>query len=112
VSREPAGRPWREVKGGVLIAIRLTPRSSADRIDGLAQGPEGAFLRARTRAVPDKGEANAAVERLIAEWLGVPKRSVSLKSGGKSRLKSVAVEGESAGLSARIALLVTKLPVE
>jgi hypothetical protein len=109
----PAGeRPWRLVKGGLVIDVRLTPRSSADRIDGIASGPEGPVLKARTRAVPDKGLANAAVERLIADWLGVPKRSVTLRSGGKSRLKSVTIEGDAEALLRRLASLLAALPTE
>ena len=108
---DPAlARPWRLANGGVVIDVRLTPKSSADRVDGVAAGPEGPVLKARTRAVPDKGEANAAVERLIADWLGVPMRSVSLRAGGKSRWKSIAVEGDVALLEARLVALVAKLP--
>ena len=106
------GRPWRLVKGELVVDVRLTPKSSTDRIDGVAAGPEGPVLKARTRALPDRGLANAAVERLIADWLGVPKRSVSLRSGGKSRLKSVAVEGDAEELSRRLASLVAKLPAD
>lgn len=112
MSSSAAVKPWRLVKGGLVIEVRLTPKSSADRIDGVSAGPEGPILKARTRAVPDKGEANGAIERLVADWLGVPKRSVSLKSGGKSRLKSIAVEGDSAALEKRLASLVAKLPAD
>ena len=110
MSDPSAARPWRRAKDGLVIDVRLTPKSSVDRVDGVAAGSEGPVLKARTRAVPDKGEANAAVERLIADWLGVPKRNVSLKAGGKSRLKSIAVEGDIAALEKRLASLLAALP--
>ena len=39
----------------------------------------------------------------VAEWLGVAKSSVAVTAGGKSRLKTVAIAGEPAGLAARLA---------
>ncbi len=50
---------------------------------------------ARVRAVPEAGRANAALETLIARWLGVPPSTVSVAHGGKSRLKQVALTGDS-----------------
>ena len=52
------------------------------------------MLKARVRAIPDKGKANKALINLIAKWLRVPGSSVALSSGGKSRLKSIAVHGD------------------
>ncbi len=44
---------------------------------------------------PEDGKANAALLALVADWLGVPKSKVALASGQKSRVKSVAVGGDS-----------------
>jgi uncharacterized protein YggU (UPF0235/DUF167 family) len=52
------------------------------------------------RAVPDKGQANAAVEALIAQQFGAGKRAVSVVAGHAARLKTVAVAGDSAALLA------------
>jgi uncharacterized protein YggU (UPF0235/DUF167 family) len=49
--------------------------------------------------VPAEGEANEALERLVADWLGVPRRSVSLVAGARGRLKTVAVAGDGAALA-------------
>lgn len=97
------GLPWRMTSSGILVRVRLTPKSSRDAVEGIEETAEGPALKARVRAVPSEGEANAAVERLLADWLGVPRRSVSLAAGGKSRIKSLAVEGEPATLDSRIA---------
>jgi len=76
------------------IHVRLTPASTVDRIDGWGRDEEGrAVLLARVRARPVEGEANAALEALLAKALGVPKRSVSVARGGRSRIKAVEVDG-------------------
>jgi hypothetical protein len=82
--------------------VRLTPKSSVDAIEGLAETADGPALRARVRAVPAEGEANAAVERLLADWLGVPASSVVLTAGGKSRVKTLKVTGTPAEIVARL----------
>jgi uncharacterized protein len=60
-------------------------------------------LKARVRALPDCGRANAALETLIAGWLKVPLSTVKVAHGGKSRLKQVSIEGNAEALSRLIA---------
>ena len=55
------------------------------------------------RAVPANGAANTALAALLAKWLGVPKTSVDLVAGGKSRIKSLAVRGETETLAREVA---------
>lgn len=99
---DPASRPWRPGSGCVIVRVRLTPKSSKDTIDGIETTAEGAALKARVRAVPADGEANAALLRLLAEWLGVPKGSLALVHGGKSRIKSVEITGKVEEVEARL----------
>jgi len=87
-------QPWRRGDAGVFVYFRLTPKSSKDAIYGLQATAEGLAFQARVRALPEDGAANAALETLVSAWLRVPKRSVQLASGGKSRLKSVAISGD------------------
>jgi uncharacterized protein YggU (UPF0235/DUF167 family) len=95
---------WRAVVDGLELSVRLTPKSSADRIEGVGEDAGGRrFLKARVRAVPEKGAANKALERLVAEWLGVPASSVSVTGGATSRLKTVRVAGEFARLADTVA---------
>lgn len=76
--------------------MRLTPSGGADRIDGLALDPEGQrYLKARVRAAPEDGKANAALEALIAKAIGVAKGKVSVARGGASRMKTLEIEGVS-----------------
>ena len=46
---------------------------------------------------------------VVADWLGVPKSAVALASGQKSRLKSVAVDGEPDKLLEKISKLLADL---
>ncbi|MCB0864800.1 MAG: DUF167 domain-containing protein [Solirubrobacterales bacterium] len=71
------------------LAIRVTPRSSREGIDGERDGR----LLVRVNAPPVDGKANAAVARVLAKALGVPKGRVSVVRGERSRDKVVAVGG-------------------
>ena len=91
--------PWRISTTGISIALRVTPRGGRDGVDGIEQLSDGrSVLKLRVRAVADGGEANRAVLALLAKSLRVPKASVSLLSGATSRLKQVAIAGDSARL--------------
>lgn len=100
------GKAWRETADGLVVRVRLTPKASRDAVEGLEATAEGPAVKARVRAVPEDGAANAALERLIAGWLGVPRTAVGLVSGAKSRVKTVAVAGEADVLAARVADLL------
>ncbi len=100
------GTPWRPTAGGVALRVRVTPRAARDGVEGIEPTADGPALKVRVRAVPDKGEANAAVEAAVARWLGIGKSAVTLASGGKSRVKVLAVTGATDALVARLAALV------
>ena len=97
-----AEQPWRAGNGCVIVRVRLTPKSSVEGVDGVVPSAEGQALAARVRAVPAEGEANAAVEKLIARWLDVPKGTVRVTAGGKSRIKSLTISGETDCLERRL----------
>ncbi len=91
---------------GVVLHIRLTPKSSAARIAGVEDRGGKPVLKAYVTTPPEDGKANAALVALVADWLGVPKSAVGMASGQKSRLKSVAVGGDAAKLIEKIAALL------
>jgi uncharacterized protein YggU (UPF0235/DUF167 family) len=99
----------RKAATGVIVTVRLTPRSARDAIDGLEDFGGETVLKARVRAVPEAGRANAALEKLIAKWLGLPASKVAVAHGGKSRLKQVAIAGDGIMLSALIATRIAAL---
>ncbi len=73
----------------VRFTVRLTPRAAVDRVDGVVDGA----LRARVAAAPLDGAANAALNRLLAGELRLPRRSIRIAGGEASRTKVVAVVG-------------------
>jgi uncharacterized protein YggU (UPF0235/DUF167 family) len=99
----PAGSDaWRPSAEGLVLRVRLTPRAGRDAVDGLEDTAEGPALKARVRAIPENGEANAALEKLLAQWLGVAKSTVAVTAGGKSRIKTVTVSGDATRISAML----------
>jgi len=96
---------------GIDIFVRLTPKSSADRVDGVETTADGrTHLKARVRSVPEKGAANSALERLVADWLGVPRSGVSVASGATARLKTLRIDGDPAALARIAAERIGALP--
>jgi uncharacterized protein (TIGR00251 family) len=84
----------------VLIRVRVIPRAGRS---GVAGTRDGAWL-IRLQAPPVEGAANEELIEVIAKALAVPKRSVSIGSGERSRQKSVRVSGiDAATAEARLA---------
>jgi uncharacterized protein YggU (UPF0235/DUF167 family) len=50
-------------------------------------------LKARVAAPPVEGEANAALVRLIAKALGLPRSAVRIASGETARVKVLEIDG-------------------
>jgi hypothetical protein len=91
---------------GIVLHVRLTPKSSAARIAGVEDHGGKPVLKAYVTTPPEDGKANAALVALIADWIGAPKSAVSMAAGQKSRLKSVAVSGDAGKLMEKIAALL------
>jgi uncharacterized protein (TIGR00251 family) len=95
--------PWRAVAGGVLLDLRVTPKSGRDAIDGIEQMSDGqTVLKLRVRALPTDGEANEAVAALIAKSLKFPKSKITLERGGASRVKSLRLAGDAKAITAAL----------
>ncbi len=76
------------------LAVRVTPRGGRDAIDGWGEDSAGrVFLKVRVRAAPLDGEANAAVEAVLAKAVGVPRSAVRVVRGHTARLKGVDIDG-------------------
>lgn len=97
-----AGKPWTAAGTGIKLRVRLTPKSSRDHIEGIEEVADGPALKARVRAVPEDGKANAAIAALVADLLAVPKRTVTVTAGQKSRIKTLSIAGNTAELGRRI----------
>ena len=74
------------------IAVRLTPRGGRDGVEGWSADETGRpFLKVRVIAPPVEGEANGALERLLAKVLKVSRSSVRVVGGTTARLKQVEI---------------------
>lgn len=85
---------WRATATEVVLRVRVTPKSSRDAVAGLTETADGPALAVRVRAVPEDGAANTAVALAVATWLGLPKSTVQVTAGTKSRVKSVTLTGD------------------
>ena len=96
--------PWRPAAGGLLVTVRLTPRGGRDAVETVEALSDGRpVLRARVRAVPEDGAANAALLRLMAQACGTANSAVRLEAGATARLKTVRIDGDAAVLASRLA---------
>ena len=96
---------WRLVPGGAEVRVRAQPNASKDAIEGLGADASGqTFLKVRVRAVPEKGKANAAIEKLLAKALGLPGSAVVIEKGETQRIKTVRISADPSIASALEAL--------
>ncbi len=94
------------------MAVRLTPKSAADRIIGVVEdGPHGAALKAAVTAPPADGKANTALLRLLARHFDVAPRDLSIVGGAASRQKLVEFVGDPAALTRRIEQRLAACPI-
>ncbi len=103
--------PWNPRSADALVLrVRLSPKGAFDRIEGVEHlADESAVLKVRVRAVPQDGEANRALCRLLAKSLGVAASVVHLESGATARVKTIVIAGDAAGLAAKLAALLQGL---
>jgi uncharacterized protein (TIGR00251 family) len=73
----------------VRFAVRLAPRSSSNRVEGVLDG----VLKVRVTAAAVEGAANTALVHLLADVLDVARRDVRIVAGAASRQKLVVVDG-------------------
>ncbi|MBI4615660.1 MAG: DUF167 domain-containing protein [Planctomycetes bacterium] len=74
---------------GAVLAVRVQPGASRDRI----AGEHGDRLKVAVAAPPEKGKANEAVLGVLARRLGVRVRELRLLAGLTGRDKEILVLG-------------------
>ena len=95
------------VADGIVLDVRLTPRSARDAIEGIECRADGrTVLKVRVRAAPVEGEANEALRRLIAKALGIALRQIELAAGSAARLKRLRIAGDAQMLDALLGRLL------
>ena len=85
------------------IALKVVPGAKRDRI----VGSYGEALKVAVAQPPEDGRANAAVEDLLRERLGLPRGGATLVGGFQSRDKTIRITGLTREeLSARLDALL------
>ncbi len=73
------------------IRVKVIPRSSKNQV----AGKEHDIYKIKLTSPPIEGKANEALIALLAGKLRIPKKSVEIISGKRSRLKNVRIVGLS-----------------
>ena len=82
-----------------FLYVRVTPAAGRDAVLGW----QGDALRLSVAAPPERGKANEAVLRLLAEALGLPRQRLRIVRGQTARRKVIAIEGlDEAEVRARL----------
>lgn len=79
----------RETTQGLYLSVKLQPRASQNRI----QGVQGAELKISVTAPPVDAAANNALMAFLAERLGIGRSAVELIRGQTSRHKVLRISG-------------------
>ena len=74
-----------------ILQVHVVPNARSD----VVVGEHGGALKIKLRAQPIEGKANAALLRFLAEQLKLPRKAIVLKSGEKSRDKTIQIRGLS-----------------
>lgn len=83
----------KEQPPATVLRCRITPGAKRNELLGWVDegAPNGRVLRVKIRAAPVEGRANRELIKFLAGELGVPKSKLSIRSGAKSRVKTVQV---------------------
>ena len=84
-------RKLRPAPAAATVDIWVQPGASRERVVGL----HGDAVKIAVAAPPEKGAANRALEKLLAEEFGLAAGAVAVISGGGSRRKRVSLQGVS-----------------
>ena len=82
----------RDTPAGATFALRVHPRARKNAITGAT----GDALKLAITAPPVEGKANQACIEFLAEFLNVPRASVTIVAGQSSRNKVIRVAGRTA----------------
>jgi len=69
----------------MLIKIKVIPNSQKNEI--VEQSPT--FMKIKIAAPPEKGKANQALIKFLAEHFKIPKTSIAIKNGLTSKTKLI-----------------------
>ncbi|MDR2794615.1 MAG: DUF167 domain-containing protein [Holosporaceae bacterium] len=81
---------YEKSKNGVYLKVKVVPKASRNEVLGLS----GDRIRVAVRAVPQNGEANEALEDVIASFLNVGRSNCSVTFGRRSSQKIIFVAAD------------------
>ncbi len=75
---------------GVLLHIKVTPNASITRIGKILDGN----LKIYVTSLPENGQANKVVIKLLSERLSIGRNNISISQGVTSQYKVVSIIGD------------------
>ena len=96
---------WRVLADGVLVAVKVQPKSRRPGLHGVAPAADGPRLRIAVTQPADRGAANRAACAALAHALDVAPSAVQVAAGPAAREKLLRVSGDAAVLAERLAAL-------
>lgn len=86
-------KDWiQQVDGACLLRVRVIPRASQTKIDGLHDGA----LKIRLKAPPVDGKANKALITFLSKTTGYRRSDLELTHGSTGRNKTLLIHGAHA----------------
>ena len=73
------------------LTVKVTPNAGDNSINLPGENGPAGILLVRVTATPENGKANAAVLKLLAKALGLPKTSLEIIRGNNARTKVIAI---------------------
>ena len=84
--------PIHDTPAGATFRVKVHPRARKSGITGVV----GDVLKVALTAPPVEGRANEACVKFLAEFLNVPRSSVTIAAGEASRQKLIRIAGMQA----------------
>ena len=82
--------PYKKTKKGIMIEVKVEPRSSRRQISGIMDND---ILKVKLTAPPVDGSANEQLIELISETTGVRKSQIRIVRGQSSKRKLIEITG-------------------
>jgi uncharacterized protein (TIGR00251 family) len=83
--------PYRKTKAGIVIEVKVEPRSSKKGISGLM----GDVVKVKLTAAPVEGAANEQLIEIISEATGIKKSAIRIVRGASAKRKTLEIKGVS-----------------
>ena len=78
-----------KLKDGVKLSVKIVPNSSKNEIIGVIDNA----LKIKLESPPVEGKANEQCIKFLSKLLNIPKTSISITSGEKSKNKTLLIKG-------------------